>query len=540
MPAPKAPPLTPGRAALPEQQRDFAVGRLYLVARADGKLRPAVVLNSRPSKLAGTQDAYISFVGEDKRLDTWVPASALGEEVAAPGPSRLPSNGDLAHAASSPANGRDLREDVSEASTPEREHAAVTRVRNFEDVRFGEYLIKTWYYSPYPLPLPETGGMASAALLNAEGPKRGRKRKEPPGPTPGASKLRPSAPSTSDLLAAGVGKGGEGARGRLWACDLCFKYMRTRAGWEMHTTSCTQLQPPGRKVYQRGSYTIWEVDGANATLYCQNLSLFGKLFIDHKVENFLFYVLCDAATSKRDQVMAFFSKEKLSYDDYNLACIVTFPPHQNRGFGKLLIEFSYYLTRHPSTRPPSLSPGTPERPLSDLGLKGYMAYWTSVVLRVCRQLLSEAAPPPPPTPTKPKATEGRSLRERRPPVKEEVHETVVVNGHHLTKRLDPVHKGQYAITTTLSTLARAAHLRTDDVALTLEELGFLKQRHSIQRKASKRRDEDDEDHHDDDDGEALGEWKDVEVVITREGVDEQWDKWRVRDAGVLDEKYSLL
>ena len=32
-------------------------------------------------------------------------------------------------------------------STPEREHAAMTRVRAFEDVRFGEYLIKTWYVS---------------------------------------------------------------------------------------------------------------------------------------------------------------------------------------------------------------------------------------------------------------------------------------------------------------------------------------------------------------------------------------------------------
>jgi len=29
---------------------------------------------------------------------------------------------------------------------------------------------------------------------------------------------------------------------------------------------------------------------------------------DEQVENFLFYVLCDAATSRRDQVMAFFSK----------------------------------------------------------------------------------------------------------------------------------------------------------------------------------------------------------------------------------------
>jgi GNAT superfamily N-acetyltransferase len=50
--------------------------------------------------------------------------------------------------------------------------------------------------------------------------------------------------------------------------------------------------------------------------------------------------MCDASTSYRDQPMAFFSKEKLSFDDYNLACIVTFPPFQGHGFGKLLIEFS--------------------------------------------------------------------------------------------------------------------------------------------------------------------------------------------------------
>lgn len=69
------------------------------------------------------------------------------------------------------------------------------------------------------------------------------------------------------------------------------------------------LQPPGRRVYQRGSYTIWEVDGATAPvsvmalmtsfcwlliysqLYCQNISLFGKLFIDHKVKRSLFIVM---------------------------------------------------------------------------------------------------------------------------------------------------------------------------------------------------------------------------------------------------------
>ncbi len=62
--------------------------------------------------------------------------------------------------------------------------------------------------------------------------------------------------------------------------------------------NCDVLTPPGRCVYQRDNYRIWEVDGARepvsfqqmdaqmeltTELYCQNISLFGKLFIDHKV-----------------------------------------------------------------------------------------------------------------------------------------------------------------------------------------------------------------------------------------------------------------
>ena len=30
-------------------------------------------------------------------------------------------------------------------------------------------------------------------------------------------------------------------------------------------------------------------------------------------------------------------------EDYNVACILTLPPYQRRGYGKLLIEFSEYL-----------------------------------------------------------------------------------------------------------------------------------------------------------------------------------------------------
>jgi hypothetical protein len=33
------------------------------------------------------------------------------------------------------------------------------------------------------------------------------------------------------------------------------------------------------------------------------------------------------------------SKEKHSPEEYNLACILTFPPYQRKGYGKFLISF---------------------------------------------------------------------------------------------------------------------------------------------------------------------------------------------------------
>lgn len=41
-------------------------------------------------------------------------------------------------------------------------------------------------------------------------------------------------------------------------------------------------------------------------------------------------------------IVGYFSKEKESTEDYNVACILTLPPYQRKGYGKLLIEFSEY------------------------------------------------------------------------------------------------------------------------------------------------------------------------------------------------------
>lgn len=116
-------------------------------------------------------------------------------------------------------------------------------------------------------------------------------------------------------------------------------------------------------------------------LYCQNLSLFAKLFLDNKsvffdVTGFLYFLLVhkDSNTGAQ-QAIGFFSKEKMSWDNNNLACILIFPPWQRKGLGALLIAVSYEISRREGII------GGPEKPISDLGKKGYNTYWAGEIAR---------------------------------------------------------------------------------------------------------------------------------------------------------------
>lgn len=167
----------------------------------------------------------------------------------------------------------------------------VTKVKYVNSIQMGVYEMSTWYFSPYP----EEYGRAP----------------------------------------------------KLYICEWCLKYMQWPQTLRKH--ECAQRQPPGREIYRYGKLSMFEIDGKNHKVYCQNLCLLAKLFLDHKtlyfdVEPFLFYVMTEADVHGA-HVVGYFSKEKESIEGNNLACILTLPPHQRKGYGRFLIEFSYELSR---------------------------------------------------------------------------------------------------------------------------------------------------------------------------------------------------
>jgi histone acetyltransferase HTATIP len=209
-------------------------------------------------------------------------------------------------------------------------------------------------------------------------------------------------------------------------------------------------------------------------------------------------------------------------------------------------EIGYYITQHPSTSSNG-SPGTPERPLSDLGQKGYTAYWISVILRFCRKALSDAPPYLPPTQTQTDPPSKRaSARRSIIIIRRDVTTTEIINGIEVTKI--KTRTGQYSISLSLSDLAKACHLRIEDVSFTLHKLGFLQYRRQLPSRSDidvdveivgeGMREEEEEGYRKPE--QDVGEWINTEIVITRESVDREWVKWRVRPEGVLDESCVLL
>ena len=115
---------------------------------------------------------------------------------------------------------------------------------------------------------------------------------------------------------------------RLYVCEYTLKYARRASTMRRHRAESALRHPPGDQIYREPAtgLSLWEVDGRANKIYCQNLCLLSKLFLDHKtlyydVDPFLFYILTlyredesDARHGGGHQILGYFSKEKARGD----------------------------------------------------------------------------------------------------------------------------------------------------------------------------------------------------------------------------------
>ncbi|KAL0229707.1 hypothetical protein PCE1_003275 [Barthelona sp. PCE] len=159
----------------------------------------------------------------------------------------------------------------------------------------------------------------------------------------------------------------------IYCCHRCLTFLRTEFQYRRHMKKCNICAPPGNEIYRDGDLSFFEVDGSVEVDFAMNICYLGKSFIDAKTLGcnpncFLYYVLCHHHNGLYN-IVGYFSKEKSYKSFYNLACIMVLPQFFDRGYGRLLMEMEFLLSRLEGRV------GSPEVPLSVFGHRSYFHFW---------------------------------------------------------------------------------------------------------------------------------------------------------------------
>ena len=277
---PDDPPATvPPQTQITATAYSIEVGQRLRCEWREGEHRDCEVIERRT--VDGVAQYYVHYSEFNRRLDEWVGAERLSvmrtEATRSVGGAERKRKLDPA-VASSFSEPMMSRADEAAAgeldAATQREHEAATRVKNINKIILGKWEIQTWYFSPFPKEY-----------------------------------------SSCDTL---------------YFCEYDLHFTKKPEALQRYLRRSQLVHPPGDEIYRHGNISVFEVDGARARSFCQNLCLLAKLFLDHKtlyydVDPFLFYVMTEWDEQGCHPV-AYFSKEKYSAEEYNLACILTLPP----------------------------------------------------------------------------------------------------------------------------------------------------------------------------------------------------------------------
>lgn len=246
------------------------------------------IINNKDKK----KDTTINIIEKDKEEDNDIDSET--ELTDLPYSSELLSNSSNSSTYTNISEfDHDEHEGLDETSLIE--HEKLTKIKNIQTVQLGKYKMHCWYFSPFPLEYYNKSYIKC-----------------------------------------------------LYFCQYTMRFFKTKD--ELIRFQCCKLNnynkyPPGIEIYRDSHLSMFEIDGALEKFYCQNLSYFAKLFLDHKtlywdVDPFLFYVLC-TRDDKGYHPVGYFSKEK--YVRHNYYSCFSHAIHFYM-FLNYLVSLSYFLS----------------------------------------------------------------------------------------------------------------------------------------------------------------------------------------------------